>query len=104
MHRSVRLLATISSGKNLSKGGKGPVLTLEHFVQRSRVLALWRGVVRTIYQIPPTSPTRAELLTYARGEFERRRAVHDLAHIRFLISTGKTQLESLRGNIGQHVR
>ncbi|KAK3674960.1 hypothetical protein LTR78_005304 [Recurvomyces mirabilis] len=75
--RSVsRLYATISSGKDLK--GKGPLLTLEH------------------------SSTRSELRTFARGEFERNKFVHDLGHIRYLISTGKTQFDSMQRYIEQN--
>ncbi|WPG97246.1 Hypothetical protein R9X50_00001800 [Acrodontium crateriforme] len=97
---SKRLYATISSGKSLK--GKGPVLSLEHFVQRGRALSLWRSIVRAIRQIPP-SDTRVEMRTYARGEFERNKFIHDLGHIRYLISTGKTEFDSMKRYLEQNV-
>ncbi|KAH9843256.1 LYR motif-containing protein 2 [Teratosphaeria destructans] len=100
--RATRSYATISSGNKLG-GGKGrPFLTLEHFVQRSRALALWRDIVRVIRKVPPTSSTREELRTFARGEFERHKYIHDLGHIRYLISKGKTEFDSMRPYIEQN--
>jgi hypothetical protein len=65
MKISARRYATIASGKSLLRGKKGPPLSLEHvgtmfytkvwacglltcsqFLQRGRVLALWRDIVR----------------------------------------------------------
>lgn len=40
--------------------------------------------------------------TFARGEFERNKFVHDLGHIRYLISTGKTQFDSMKRYIEQN--
>ena len=39
--------------------------------------------------------------TFARGEFERNKFVYDLGHIRYLISTGKTQFDSMRRYVEQ---
>ncbi|KAM0691781.1 hypothetical protein Q7P36_007981 [Cladosporium allicinum] len=91
--------ATIAPAKSLLRGKKGPPLTLEHFLQRGRVLALWRDVVRAVNKAPPS--TRQELLDFARGEFEQHRKVTDLGHIRYLISTGKTQLDSMARYVEQ---
>ncbi|KAI6797244.1 hypothetical protein KC361_g4003 [Hortaea werneckii] len=98
MRSASRLYATISSGKDL-KGKQ--FLTLEHFVQRGRALSLWRNIVRAIRKIPPSDSTRQELHTFARGEFERNKYIHDLGHIRYLISTGKTQFDSMKRYIDQ---
>lgn len=51
--------------------------------------------------LPPSS-TREEMRTFARGEFERNKFVHDLGHIRYLISTGKTQFDSMKRYIEQN--
>ncbi|KXL43408.1 hypothetical protein M433DRAFT_318954 [Acidomyces richmondensis BFW] len=88
--------ATISSGKDVK--GKS-FLTLEH---RARALALWRDIIRNIRKIPP-SETREEMRTFARGEFERHKYVHDLGHIRYLISSGKTQFDTMRRYIEQNI-
>ncbi|KAK1821533.1 hypothetical protein LTR12_004094 [Friedmanniomyces endolithicus] len=95
LHTVAKLQATISTTK-----GKGPFLTLEHFVQRGRALALWRNIVRAMQKVPP-SATREEMRTFARGEFERNKFVYDLGHIRYLISTGKTQFDSMRRYVEQ---
>ncbi|GAB7326312.1 hypothetical protein MBLNU13_g10285t1 [Cladosporium sp. NU13] len=94
-----RRYATIASGKSLLRGKKGPPLSLEHFLQRGRVLALWRDIVRATNKAP--SSTRKELLDFARGEFEQHRHVTDLGHIRYLISTGKTQFDSMSRYVEQ---
>ncbi|CAK7221217.1 hypothetical protein SCUCBS95973_004419 [Sporothrix curviconia] len=79
-------------------GGK-PALSLEHFLQRGRALALYRTIVRGTRQISDAT-TRAETLRFARDEFERHRGVTDLTHIRYLISTGKTEWENTERYIG----
>ncbi|KAL2111663.1 hypothetical protein VUR80DRAFT_9595 [Thermomyces stellatus] len=81
----------LSSRPNRSLGA---TLSLEHFVQRSRALALYRSILRATQRIPD-SKTRAETRGFARAEFERNRNVTDLGHIRYLISTGKTEWESM---------
>ena len=40
---------------------------------------------------------------FARAEFERTREVHDIGHIRYLISTGKTQFDGMRRYIDEQV-
>ncbi|KAF2159284.1 hypothetical protein M409DRAFT_30291 [Zasmidium cellare ATCC 36951] len=102
IQRTLPRLATISSGKSLRS--RGPTLTLEQFVQRQKVLALWRDCVRTIYKIPKSSDTRGEMRDFARHEFERYKHVNDISHIRYLTSTGKTQLDSMRRLVEQNVR
>lgn len=67
------------------------------------MLSLWRDIVRAVNNIPP-SPTRDELHRYARAEFERNRNVTDLTHIRYLISTGKTEFDSMKRYIDEQAR
>lgn len=91
------------------------------FLQRARVLALYRTVLRGTSRISDQK-TRDETRLFARQEFERHRHVQDLVcqplpsspltqqlhscgiitdrptpqqHIRYLLSTGKTQWEGL---------
>lgn len=92
MHLSASLLAkfTLKPSKI-----KKPALSLDHFLVRQRVIHLWRDIVRAIYKIPP-SPMRNEMRAYARGEFERNRNVTDLTQIRYLASTGKTEMETMQ--------
>ncbi|KAJ5096053.1 hypothetical protein NUU61_005409 [Penicillium alfredii] len=81
---------------------KKPAVSLDHFIQRQRVLAFWREIVRALNKIPPSS-TRTELHSYARQEFERHREVTDLQHIRYLLSTGKSEFETMRRYIDEQV-
>ncbi|KAI0804453.1 complex 1 LYR protein [Xylaria sp. FL0933] len=76
-----------------------PTLSLEHFVQRARVLALYRTVLRGTRHIDDPA-TRSETRSFARAEFERHKDVTDLDHIRYLLSTGKTEWESMERYIG----
>ncbi|KAI1819098.1 complex 1 LYR protein [Xylaria intraflava] len=77
-----------------SKNRLGRTLSLEHFLQRARVLALYRAVLRGTRHISDPA-TRAETRSFARAEFERHRGVTELDHIRYLLSTGKTEWESM---------
>ncbi|KAH6657912.1 complex 1 protein [Truncatella angustata] len=72
----------------------GKALSLDHFLQRSRVLSLYRTILRGTKQISDRG-TRAETRSFARAEFERHRDVTDLGHIRYLLSTGKTEWENM---------
>ncbi|CEJ55476.1 hypothetical protein PMG11_01731 [Penicillium brasilianum] len=100
MRQSLSLLAAIS--RTTPSKLKKPAVSLDHFIQRQRVLSLWREIVRALYKAPP-SPTRDELRSYARHEFERNREVSDLSHIRYLISTGKAEFETMRRYIDEQI-
>ncbi|KAH8428624.1 LYR motif-containing protein 2 [Aspergillus melleus] len=100
MRPSIRLLATVSRGQP-SKLRK-PAIGLDHFIQRQRVLAFWREIVRALHKIPQSS-TRDELHSYARDEFERHRNVTDLQHIRYLLSTGKSEFETMKRYVDEQV-
>ncbi|KAK5049442.1 hypothetical protein LTR84_004371 [Exophiala bonariae] len=73
--------------------------SLEHFIQRQRVLSLWRTILRSVYKIP--ADRRNETVSYARREFERNKGVSDLGQIRYLISTGKTEFDGMRRYIDE---
>jgi hypothetical protein len=47
------------------------------FIQRQKVLALWRDIVRSINHIPDAS-TRSDMRRFARDEFQQHRHVSDL--------------------------
>ncbi len=72
-----------------------PQLNLSNFLLRQRVIALWRDVVRTTNKIPKGTSSRREMKEFAREEFERNKGVDDPVQIRYLVSTGKTQLEQI---------
>lgn len=76
-----------------------PTLSLDHFLQRSRVLALYRTILRGTKNIQDTQ-TRDETRKFARDEFERHRGVTDISHIRYLLSTGKTEWEAMERYVG----
>ncbi|KAF5721074.1 LYR motif-containing protein [Fusarium mundagurra] len=95
MGLSVRLL-TFSRGYATRPGGSRlkPTLTLDQFIQRGRVLAFYRTILRGTKKIADPR-TRAESRKYARDEFERRRNVTDASHVRYLLSIGKTEWEGM---------
>ncbi|OAA60572.1 complex 1 lyr protein [Niveomyces insectorum RCEF 264] len=102
MHRLGRVLLPPASRSYATKPGRSRLsgtLSLEHFLQRARVLALYRTIVRATRRIPDPA-TRAETRRFAREEFERHRNVTDLAHIRYLVSTGKTEWQNMERYIG----
>ncbi|KAK4208131.1 complex 1 LYR protein [Rhypophila decipiens] len=72
----------------------GAALSLDHFLQRSRALAFYRSILRATRRIQDPK-TRAETRKHVRDEFERNRHVTDLNHIRYLLSTGKTEWEAM---------
>ena len=95
----LRSYATSTPSERQSRFPKNKVpLSLDHFLIRHRVLALYRSIVRGCLEIP--SPTKEEMRIYAREEFERHRDVEDLRKIRYLLSTGKAEFDRLRGQIG----
>ncbi|KAB2579945.1 LYR motif-containing protein 2 [Lasiodiplodia theobromae] len=105
-HNLLKLRTYASMASRPSRFGgrrKGPTIGLDHFIQRQRVISLWRDIIRALNKIPPSS-TRHELHQYARAEFERNRDVTDLAHIRYLISTGKTEFDSMKRYIEEQAR
>lgn len=76
-----------------------PFLTLDRFIQRQRVIALYRAIVRATNKIPKSSNTRAEMKGYARDEFERYKHVEDIMAIKGYIMQGKTEFEKIRGYV-----
>lgn len=96
MRPSRTLTTTISPAR---PGQRPPPLSLHRFLQRQRTLALWREVVRATSRIPDPA-VRGEMRAYARGEFERNRAVGDVVQIRYLISKGREELENVMRGVG----
>ncbi|KAG7284043.1 hypothetical protein NEMBOFW57_010403 [Staphylotrichum longicolle] len=70
--RSFRSYATTGRKSRL-----GPALSLEHFIQRTRVLSFYRSILRRTRRIADPK-TRAETRKFARDEIERHRGVTDL--------------------------
>ncbi|KAI9899210.1 hypothetical protein N3K66_005671 [Trichothecium roseum] len=72
----------------------GKVLSLDQFLQRAKVLSFYREVFRGTGRIRDPK-TKAESRRHVRDEFERHRHVTDVDHIRYLLSTGKTEWGSM---------
>ena len=98
----LRTYATVIISKRPSRFPQKRLLDLDHFLQRQRVLALYREIVRATHKIP-ASTTRDEMRTFAREEFERNKNVDDLTQIRYLVSTGKEQFKSMRRYVDELV-
>ncbi|XXH02996.1 hypothetical protein Hte_009386 [Hypoxylon texense] len=81
------------------KNRLGTALSLDHFLLRSRALSLYRTIMRGTGRISDPT-TRNETRNFARAEFERHRNITDLGHIRYLLSTGKTEWEGMERYIG----
>lgn len=95
MVSSVRLLS-LSRGYATRRAGSrlNAAMSLDQFLQRSKVLSLYRSILRGTKRIADPT-TKAESRRYARDEFERHRGVTDSAHVRYLLSTGKTEWEGM---------
>ncbi|KAK6614629.1 LYR motif-containing protein 2 [Botrytis cinerea] len=96
----------------------GPTVSLDHFLQRSKAISLYRRILRDCRRIPDAG-SREETRRFVRDDFERNRGVTDLvglvsfclvgrgfessywenrrvgSQIKYLIGTGKTQWEGM---------
>ncbi|KAK6512405.1 hypothetical protein TWF481_001291 [Arthrobotrys musiformis] len=72
----------------------GAKLGLDRWIQRSRVLSLWREILRTVRHIEDPA-TREEMRSWARHEFKRNKNVQEMMQIRYLISQGKHEMETI---------
>ncbi|KIW80072.1 hypothetical protein Z517_06687 [Fonsecaea pedrosoi CBS 271.37] len=77
---------------------KSPPLSLDHFIQRQRVLSLYRDILRSLYR-HMSHPQRGESIAYAKGEFTRNKDVREIERIRYLISTGKAEWDGVRRGV-----
>ncbi|KAK9458009.1 hypothetical protein V1511DRAFT_17673 [Dipodascopsis uninucleata] len=73
---------------------KKPSLTLAHFIHASQVRNLWRQTLRAIKKLDDQS-LKAEMKTWARGEFESHKNEYDIETIKYHIATGRKQLEMM---------
>ncbi|PHH66992.1 hypothetical protein CDD81_4387 [Ophiocordyceps australis] len=94
MRQHQQALLRISARGYVSHRRLQGALSLDHFLQRTRVIALYRTIIRGTRRIADAN-TRAETRRHVRQEFERHRHVKDISQIRYLLSTGKTEWESL---------
>lgn len=94
MRASLSLLATIKSFKpSRLPTNKPRPPSLETFIQRGRVLGLYRDILRNLFRIPKGK--RDEPISYAKNEFARNKHVSDITQIRYLVSTGKAEFETM---------
>lgn len=91
---TARTYAVLTTPSHPARSSRLKTVSLDHFLQRQRVIGLWRQVVRATNKIQMEN-TRVEMRAFAREEFERNRHVEDLGHIRYLISTGTEQFKSM---------
>lgn len=89
-----------SSSSRLKQKSRAPPLSLEHFLLRSRVLILYRTILRAIYAIPDPE-ARKDPVAHAKAEFMRNKDVRDTAQIRYLASTGKAEWDGMRRYIDE---
>ncbi|RVD86306.1 uncharacterized protein DFL_004590 [Arthrobotrys flagrans] len=80
----------------------GAKLGLDRWIQRSRVLALWREILRTVRRIEDPA-TREEMRSWARHEFKRNKDVQETTQIRYLISQGRHEMETISQSIGMQL-
>lgn len=94
MRSSPQFLAAIKEFKpSRLPTNKPPPPSLEAFIQRGRVLGLYREILRNLFRIPKGK--RDEPIAYAKNEFGRNKHVKDITQIRYLISTGKTEFDTM---------
>ncbi|XP_056337611.1 LYR motif-containing protein 2 [Danio aesculapii] len=73
-------------------------LSLKQFLQRQKVLCLYRDLQRTIRRVPHESD-RIYLRDWARDEFRRNKSHTDQDAIRMMISQAHNHLEELRRSL-----
>ncbi|XP_041109632.1 LYR motif-containing protein 2 [Polyodon spathula] len=70
-------------------------LTLKQFLQRQKVLCLYRTLLRTI-RLVPNEADRQYLTSWARDEFKRNRGAKEEDAIRMMVSQGNLHLQELQ--------
>ncbi|XP_050960423.1 LYR motif-containing protein 2 [Labeo rohita] len=73
-------------------------LSLKQFLQRQKVLGVYRDLLRTIRKIPNESD-RSYLRGWAREEFKRNKSETDQDVIRMMITQANNHLEDLRRSL-----
>ncbi|KAL9011968.1 MAG: hypothetical protein Q9173_003241 [Seirophora scorigena] len=104
-HVALHSSRLFAKGRSSSTGARRPrqFPTLAQFLLRTRVIALYRAIVRSTNRIPSSSSTRSEMKQFAREEFERHRTVTDESKIRYLLSTGKTEFGAMERYVFEQV-
>ncbi|KAM8827019.1 LYR motif-containing protein 2 isoform 1-T1 [Synchiropus picturatus] len=73
-------------------------LTLKQFLQRQKVLGIYRSMLRAIQQVPEEAD-RKYLRDWARDEFKRNRGATDQDAVRMMITQAKNHLEELQKSL-----
>ncbi|XP_063078942.1 LYR motif-containing protein 2 [Engraulis encrasicolus] len=72
--------------------------SLKQFMQRQKVLGLYRSMLRTIRQVPDEAD-RKYLQDWARDEFKRNKSATNQDAIRMMITQANNHLEDLRKSL-----
>ncbi|AWP19644.1 putative LYR motif-containing protein 2 [Scophthalmus maximus] len=73
-------------------------LSLKQFLQRQKVLGIYRNMLRTIQRVPDEAD-RKYLRDWARGEFKRNRSATDQDAVRMMITQANNHLEELQSSL-----
>ncbi|XP_022047516.1 LYR motif-containing protein 2 [Acanthochromis polyacanthus] len=73
-------------------------LTLKQFLQRQKVLGIYRNMLKTIRQVPDEAD-RKYLRDWARGEFKRNKNATEQDAIRMMITQANNHLEELQKSL-----
>lgn len=73
-------------------------LSLKQFLQRQRVLGIYRNMLRTIRQVPDPADQKY-LRDWARDEFKRNKTATDPDAIRMMITQANNHLEELQKSL-----
>ncbi|XP_042247007.1 LYR motif-containing protein 2 [Thunnus albacares] len=81
-------------------GSRLPVaaLSLKQFLQRQKVLGIYRNMLRTIRKVPDETD-RKYLRDWARDEFKRNKTATDQDAIRMMITQANNHLEELQKSL-----
>jgi hypothetical protein len=91
---SVRAAARLGRAGYPARTGGGSVPSLQHFLLRSQVLALYRRVCRLSRRCS-SSQQKNDTRSHARVQIEAMRNASDSSHIKLLLQDGKRQADSL---------
>ncbi|XP_028253188.1 LYR motif-containing protein 2 [Parambassis ranga] len=73
-------------------------LSLKQFIQRQKVLGIYRNMLRTIRQVPDEAD-RKYLADWARDEFKRNKNATNQDAIRMMITQANNHLEELQKSL-----
>ncbi|XP_023270672.1 LYR motif-containing protein 2 [Seriola lalandi dorsalis] len=73
-------------------------LSLKQFLQRQRILGIYRNMLRTIRQVPDEAD-RKYLRDWARDEFKRNKSATDQDAIRMMVTQANNHLEELQKSL-----